>query len=140
MEDGACCTDNGHALDAESHFGSAEQNVCGDGRGEDAGVEERGHPHAFASVEAADEHRLQAEPEAHRQIPAENFGNGFGGFALEGAAFEQDAHCRETECPYGDDGGNQDAEHAREALPDFVVEAHEVAFFDEASHVGVARD
>jgi len=101
---------------------------------------ERGHPHAFAGVEAAYEHRLQAEPEAHGQVPAEDFGNGFGSLALEGAAFEEDAHGGETQCPYGDHGGNQYAEHAREALPDFAVELPEVAFLHEARHVGVARD
>ena len=140
LQYGARGTDDGHALDAETHFGSAEQDVRGNGRGEDAGVEEGRHPHALAGVEAAHEYGLQAEPEAYGQVPAEDFGNGFGGFALECAALEQDAHRREAQGPYGDDGGNQYAEHAREALPDFAVELREVAFLDEARHVGVARD
>ena len=59
---------------------------------------------------------------------------------MERATFKEDAHGREAQCPHSDDCWNQDAEHAREALPDFAVEARKIAFFHEACHVGVARD
>ena len=140
MQNGACRTDNRDALDAESYFRFAEQNIGGDGCCEDSGIEECRDPHAFAGVKAADEHGLQAEPKAYGQVPAEDFRDGFGRFAVECAAFKEDAHCREAERPYGDDCWNQDTEHAREALPDFAVELREVAFLDETCHVGVARD
>ena len=83
---------------------------------------------------------MQAEPKAYGQVPAENFRDGFGRFAVECAAFKEDAYGGEAQCPHGDDCRNQDAEHAREALPDFAVELREVAFLDETRHVGVARD
>ena len=140
MQDGACRTDYRDALDAESDFGFAEQDVGGDGGRENSGVQKCRDPHAFAGVKAADEHGLQAKAEAYGQVPAENFRNRFGRFAVECAAFKEDAHCREAERPYGDDCRNQYAEHARKALPDFAVELREVAFLDEACHVGVARD
>ena len=92
LENGARGADDRHALDAQACFGSAKQNVCGNGRGKDARIQEGRHPHALAGIETAHEHRLQAEPEAYGQVPAENFGNGFGRFALEGAALEEDAN------------------------------------------------
>ena len=140
LQNSACSADNRDALDAKPHFGGAKQNVGGDGCRKDAGVQKCRDPHAFASVEAADENCLQAKPKAYGQVPAENFRNGFGRFAVECATFKEDAHCREAECPNGDDCRNQDAEHAREAFPDFAIELRKVAFLDETRHVGVARD
>ena len=83
---------------------------------------------------------MQAKAEAYGQVPAEDFRDGFGRFAVECAAFKENAHCWEAQSPHGDDCRNQDAEHAREAFPDFAVELREVAFLDETRHVGVARD
>ena len=140
MQDGACRTDYRDALDAKSHFGFAEQDVGGDGGRENSGVQKCRDPHAFAGVKAADEHGLQAKPEAYGQVPAENFRNRFGRFTVECATFKENAHGREAQSPHGDNRRNQDAEHAREALPDFAVELREVAFLDETRHVGVARD
>ena len=140
LQNGACRTDNRDALDAKAHFGGAQQNVGGDGCCENAGIQKCRDPHAFASVKAADEHGLQAKSKAYGQVPAENFRNRFGRFAVECATFKEDAHGREAECPHGDDCRNQDAEHAREALPNFAVELRKIAFLDEACHVGVARD
>ncbi len=140
LQNGACRTDDGDALDAKSYFGFAKQNVGWDGRRKDACVQKCRDPHAFASVKATDENRLQTKSEAYGQVPAKNFRNRFGRFAMERAAFKEDTHGGETECPDGDDSRNQDTEHARKAFPDFAVELREVTFFDETRHVGVARD
>ena len=59
---------------------------------------------------------------------------------MECSTFKEDAHSREAQSPHGDNCRNQNAEHAREAFPDFAVELREVAFLDETCHVGVARD
>ena len=137
LQNGACSTDDRHALDAE-RFGKPD--VGRDGRRENAGVQKRGEPHAFAGVEAAHKYRLQAEAQGNRQVPAENFCNRFGCFALECAAFKEDSNGGETQCPHGDNCGDQDAEHARKALPDFSVKLFNLAFFYEARHVGVTCD
>ena len=59
---------------------------------------------------------------------------------MEGAAFKENSHRRETEGPHGNYRRNQDAEHAGEALPDFLVQTYDVAFLYKAGHVGVACD
>ena len=140
LQNGACRADDGDALDAKPYFGFAEQNVGGDGRRKDACVQQCRHPHALAGVKAADENRLQTKSKAYGQVPAQNFRNRFGRFAMECSAFEENAHGGETERPHGDDSRNQDTEHAREAFPNFAVELREITFLDEARHVGVARD
>ena len=137
LQNGACSADNRHALDAER---LCKPDVGRDGRRENAGVQKRGEPHAFAGVEAAHKYRLQAEAQGNRQVPAENFCNRFGRFALECAAFKENLHGGETQSPHGDNRRNQDAEHARKALPDFSVKLFNLAFLHKARHVGVARD
>ena len=140
LKDGSGRTHNGNALDAKPHLGRAKNNIGGNSGGKNASIEERRHPHALAGIEAANQHRLQAKPKAYGQIPAEDFGNGFGSFTMESPAFKEDSHRRETEGPHGDHRRNQNAEHAGKAFPDFLVQAYKVTLLNKAGHVRITCD
>ncbi len=135
MQNGSESADDRHALYAER---GAKRKVGGYCQREDAGVQKCRRPHAFGGVEAAHKHCLQTEAERYRQVPAQNFADGFGRFAAECAAFKKDSHGREAEGIYGNYRRYQDAEHAAQALPYFLVERCNLAFLNEARHVWVA--